>query len=54
MRQVPLLIVAVSVMLPHTVGWAAPSRASEAVKHIWVPVAPPRLGLVRALTEAST
>jgi len=53
MRGVPVLTVSVCAILAHTPVCAEPSFSSDAVKHVWVQVAPPNVGIVRALTEAS-
>ncbi len=54
MRAVARLIVAAPAMLALLVGGAALCGASDAVKHVWVQVAPPHVGIVRALTVAPT
>jgi Calcineurin-like phosphoesterase len=53
MRHSPLLLVAVGALLAHLAVRTAASPASEAVRNVWVQVAPPGIGLVRALTAAA-
>jgi Calcineurin-like phosphoesterase len=53
MRRNPLLLMAVGTMLAHMAVWTDPSTASEAVRNVWVQVAPPGIGIVRALTMAA-
>jgi hypothetical protein len=54
MRAVARLIVAAPAVFALLAGGAALCGASDAVKHVWVQVAPPRVGIVRALTMAPT
>ena len=54
MRAVARLIVAARAVFAHVAGGAVLCRASDAVEHVWVQVAPPHVGIVRALTQAPT
>jgi hypothetical protein len=53
MRYSPLLLVAMGAMLTQLAVRTDASPASEAVRNVWVQVAPPGIGLVRALTAAA-
>ena len=54
MRAVARLILAAPAVFAHLAGGAALGGASDAVRHVWVQVAPPHVGIVRALTVAAT